>query len=85
MEPLIGQASKYVELDAVVWPSCKCGLPWEDHQPCGGYIPSKPVRNLGTIHFKHPDLLATLYWKLEAFFKNLRHKRVTKCHLEQEQ
>lgn len=68
--------AKQVEINAIVHPICKCGEPWTKHGDCGGYDPVTPVLNYGTVAFASPDLLATLFWKLESFFQQLRQKRV---------
>lgn len=70
------QVKKTVSLDAVVYPACLCGEPWAKHGACGGYRPSGPTKDYGTIFFQSPDRIATCLFKLELIFKKLRMARL---------
>jgi hypothetical protein len=68
--------TKSTEINAIVYPLCECGKTWPEHGDCGGYTPSTPVLNYGTVAFSSADPLANLLWKLESFFQRLRKRRV---------
>jgi hypothetical protein len=76
MDPTFVSTSKIVELAAIAYPSCECGAPWVEHGACGGYKPSKPVMNYGTVFFRSNDMLANLLFRAEQMFKRLRVARM---------
>lgn len=83
----LSKVNKTIELSLAYHPVCKCGAPWEQHKPtstdtCGGYDPSKPILDIGTVVYNSPDFLCNLLWKAERFFKFLRLKRIQSCHSE---
>lgn len=61
-----------VSIDAIVYPPCECGEPWAKHGECGGYKPSRPVENYGTIVFRSSNWLATAIFKCEILLRKLR-------------
>jgi hypothetical protein len=75
METAINSNS-VVSVEAIVYPECTCGEPWTLHGLCGGYVPSKPVVNYGTMFFKSPDFIANTLFKLEQFLQRLRVARL---------
>lgn len=72
MDSAFINSSKIVSLEAIVYPVCECGEPWSAHGNCGGYKPSGPVVNYGTIFFKSNDWLANLLFKVEQGIQRLR-------------
>lgn len=68
----IGRIEKQIEILATVYPVCMCEKPWNQHGTCGGYIPSRPIEELGTVSFSSPSLYRMFLWKCESFFKRLR-------------
>lgn len=68
--------NKTVSIDAIVYPACECGEPWTKHGECGGYKPSGPVVNYGTIFFQSNDWLANTLFSVERFFQRLRAARL---------
>ena len=74
-----GKVGSTVELNAVVRPPCVCGEPWSKHGGCGGYQPSGPIIDYGTIHFRSTDWLANTLYMVESFVKRLRIARMRKA------
>lgn len=75
MDPAIASA-KYSSIEAVVYPKCLCGKPWAVHGDCGGYKPSGPIVDHGTMSFESNDRIANLLFIVERFFKRLRVARL---------
>jgi len=71
-----GKVGSVVEINAVVRPPCVCGEPWSKHGVCGGYQPSGPVIDYGTVHFRSKDWLANALYTVESFIKGLRIRRM---------
>lgn len=68
--------SKTTCIEAIVYPSCECGESWTSHGACGGYKPSKPIVNYGTLHFGSNDWIANGLFIVERFFRRLRVNRL---------
>jgi hypothetical protein len=68
-------SSKHVEIEAVVFPPCKCGKSWEAHGSCV-YDPDGPIRDYGTVQFVSNDWVANLLFVLERLIKQLRLRKL---------
>jgi hypothetical protein len=65
-----GKVRKNVDLSAVVFPPCvECKAP---------YKPTKPILDYGTVFFESPDAIATFWFRIEQFFRDLRIARLRK-------
>jgi hypothetical protein len=69
---------KIVELRALVYPVCMCGEPWANHGSCGGYKPSRPIEDYGTVFFKSQDRIANWLFVIEQLIQRLRMARLRK-------
>jgi hypothetical protein len=66
----VGRVAKRVEMGAIVFPPCaECAAP---------YRPSKPIMDYGTVFFQSPDLVATVLFRIEQFFRDVRIARMRK-------
>lgn len=71
-----GKTKTFASIEALVYPACECGEPWTKHGECGGYKPSGPVVNYGTVMFRSNDRLANTLFRIENFFQKLRILRL---------
>lgn len=78
---LLGSTTNSVEINAVVYPKCLCGKPWVEHGDCGGYKPSRPIEDVGTVAFRSKDWLSNCLWKIERSIQRIRRNR--QCRLQQ--
>jgi hypothetical protein len=76
METASANSGKIASIEAIVYPPCECGEPWAKHGACGGYKPTGPVRNYGTLFFQSDDWLANTLFKVEHLFQRLRVARL---------